>query len=243
MNHSINQSYKGLEKEQIKQIFNDIAYRYDIVNSVMSLGMHHYWRKQLIRKANIHAGLRILDVCCGTGKITFDLARQTGPSGYVFGVDLSEQMLAIAQQHLSRSPFQPIVEFKQADTQCLPFPDNLFDRVTIGYGLRNVPNIQTVLKELMRVVKPGGLVVSLEMAKPYSPIFKGLYQLYLKKWIPFIGKILVHNRPAYQYLHDSIQSFPHQNLVTKYYQDIGYINIECSPLSWGIVAIHRGQKP
>lgn len=242
MNHSADIFTDLHHYEKVKQIFNQIAYRYDLANTLMSFGLHNYWRSQLMRRTRVFKGNSALDVCCGTGSITMDLAKLVGSSGRVIGVDFSEKMLTIAEKRFINHPNRPTVKFVQANAEKLPFSDNTFDCVTIGYGLRNVSNLIQVLEELKRVVKPGGVVLSLEMAKPASPIFKNLYRIYLKNWIPFIGKILVHNESAYQYLHDSIQSFPHPDRITQFFNETGFYDTHCIPLSWGIVAIHCAHK-
>jgi demethylmenaquinone methyltransferase / 2-methoxy-6-polyprenyl-1,4-benzoquinol methylase len=232
-----------LQKEQqVLNIFDSIAKKYDVMNSLMSFGIHKFWQKIAIKKANVPVGGKVLDVCCGTGMITMDLARKAGPEGIVIGIDFSNNMLNIAKTHLEHFKFKKTIELIHANALAIPFPDNTFDCATIGYGLRNIADPKKVLTEIKRVVKPGGRVVSLEMAKPYLKVFKQIYYVYLNNWVPFLGRVFGHNNNAYRYLHDSIVSFIHQNEVTKIYEELEFKNIQCSQLTWGIVAVHVGTK-
>jgi demethylmenaquinone methyltransferase / 2-methoxy-6-polyprenyl-1,4-benzoquinol methylase len=208
----------------------------------MSFGIHNFWRKIVIKKVNVPIGGKVLDVCCGTGMITMDLARQTGPTGTVIGLDFSNSMLNIAKTHCEHFKFKKVIELIHANALTIPFPNNTFDCATIGYGLRNATDPKKVLAEIKRVVKPGGRVVSLEMAQPNIKIIRQIYYIYLNNWIPFLGRTFVHDMNAYRYLHDSIISFIHQNEVTKIYEELGFKNIQCSELTWGVAAIHVGTK-
>jgi demethylmenaquinone methyltransferase / 2-methoxy-6-polyprenyl-1,4-benzoquinol methylase len=232
-----------LQKErQVQDIFNSIAKKYDLMNSLISFGRHHFWRKIVIKKADVPVGGKALDVCCGTGLITMDLARKAGHRGTIIGLDFSGNMLNIARAHLKCFKLRSTIKLIEANAMAIPFPDNTFDCVTIGYGLRNVSDPIRVLNEVKRVVKPDGRVVTLEMAKPYLPVFKQIYYIYLNNWVPLMGKIFVQNQDAYQYLYDSIISFIHQNEVTKIYKELGFKNIQCSELTWGVVAVFVGTK-
>jgi demethylmenaquinone methyltransferase / 2-methoxy-6-polyprenyl-1,4-benzoquinol methylase len=234
----------GSQKEQyVKDTFNSIAPKYDGMNSMMSLGIHYFWRKSTVKIANVPMSGKILDVCCGTGLITMDLARKAGPAAKIIGLDFSESMLNIAKLRLKDFILQNKIELIQANATAIPFPDNTFDCVTIGYGLRNASNPRLVLKEINRVIKPGGKVVSLELVKPNLPIIKHIYDSYLHYWIPLLGKILVHNKDAYQYLHESIFSFMHHNELSDMYQELGFVNVQCFQLTLGIAVIHSARKP
>ncbi len=231
------------KEETIRQIFDSIAPNYDFVNSLISFGRHHYWRKFTVAKAEVPLNGIVLDVCCGTGMITRDLALKAGPKGKVIGIDISANMLEIAREDTSNFKLKDNIEFHHANAMQIPFPDNTFDCVTIGYGLRNSTNPKQVLEEIKRVTKLNGRFVSLEMVKPSLPLFKQLYNFYLNNWVPLVGKIAGKNRNAYQYLHDSIVSFICQNELTQVFREIGFENIKCYELTWGIVAVHAGFKP
>jgi demethylmenaquinone methyltransferase/2-methoxy-6-polyprenyl-1,4-benzoquinol methylase len=234
----------GIEtkEQQVQKIFNKIARKYDLINSIISFGCHNYWRYFMMTLSNFRAGDNILDLCCGTGMITQAIAKRVSPQGQVIGVDFSEQMLAVAEIRLAHFKYRRNIQFILGDAMALPFPDNSFDGVTIGYGLRNVNDLRLVLKETYRVIKPGRKVISLEMGKPSWPIFKDLYYLYLDKLMPYIGGVLSHDRLSYQYLHDSIIAFPHQKEITIIYDELNFKNPRCYELTGGIVVIHTGIK-
>ena len=229
--------------ELVRGIFNHIAPRYDFLNTIASFGRHHNWQRQLMARVAPPPGGRVLDVCCGTGKITLDLAERLGPSGQVVGVDFSESMLAVAAAHLRKSGLRDRVELICADAQRLPFAAASFDAVTIGYGLRNVSDMRRALLEIKRVLKPGGRVGSLELAKPYLPVFRQIYHLYMAVGVPLLGKLIAHNQDAYQYLHHSILDYPHQHEVTQIYRELGFANPQCYELTLGVASVHVATKP
>lgn len=213
------------------------------MNNLVSFGRHHSWRRFLVREAiseTVSRGCgKYLDVCCGTGMITVDLANRVGQAGEVIGLDFSGEMLAIARK---TPTWFGNVSFIYGNALELPFPDNTFDCVTTGYGLRNVGALPRFLAEMKRVAKPGGRVISLELAKPYLAGFKQIYQLYLNFWVPLIGQILARNRAAYQYLRDSVVNYPHQREVTKIFREVGFEDVKCYELTWGVAAVHVGRK-
>jgi demethylmenaquinone methyltransferase / 2-methoxy-6-polyprenyl-1,4-benzoquinol methylase len=228
---------------QIQRFFHDIAGIYDLTNTLTSFGVHNYWRRTAVTKTDLPKGGLGLDVCCGTGKITMDLARKTGPRGKIIGLDFSENMLSVARRHLDGFDFKNNVELVCGNAMDLPFPDNTFDCAITGYGLRNVLDMKKTLLEMKRVVKPGGRVVSLELAKPYLPVFKQIYLLYMSRWVPLVGQIVAKNKEAYRYLYHSMVAYPHQNEVTRIYRELGFENPQCYELTWGIAAVHVGVKP
>ncbi|HBF36376.1 MAG TPA: bifunctional demethylmenaquinone methyltransferase/2-methoxy-6-polyprenyl-1,4-benzoquinol methylase UbiE [Firmicutes bacterium] len=227
----------------VQAIFNSIASKYDLMNGMMSFGIHYLWRKVLIQFIQAQNMSTILDVCCGTGAVTIELARKSGPNTKIIGLDFSKAMLGIAETRLKDFISAKKVELIQANATTIPFSDDSFDGVTIAYGLRNAADPMAVLKELKRVTKPGGKVVSLELIKPDSKRLQFLYNIYLHYWIPILGKILVHNGDAYHYLHDSIFSFIHQEQLSALFKKSGFQQIQCFRLKLGIATIHIGIKP
>ncbi|MGE5606417.1 MAG: bifunctional demethylmenaquinone methyltransferase/2-methoxy-6-polyprenyl-1,4-benzoquinol methylase UbiE, partial [Bacteroidota bacterium] len=197
----------------VRDLFNTIAPYYDLINSLASFGRHRYWRQTLIELSGVFQGASVLDVCCGTGMITLELAEKAGPRGKVVGVDFSEGMLRVARRKREKSKFRSNIELIEANALKLPFAENTFDCAVIGYGLRNVADLKQALLEIKRVIKPGAGFASLELAHPYLPIFKQLYYLYLNHWIPFIGQLLAGSKQAYQYLDESIRNYPNQHRV------------------------------
>ena len=236
-------------KEQfVKTIFNTIADKYDLTNLVISFGRCNYWRRMLMRKIGKLDGAVIIDVCCGTGKVTMDLAKKAGPNGEVIGIDLSEKMLAVAgknleKKNMNRGSGYGQIKLIQGNALTLPFPENTFDCATIAYGLRNVTDLRQALLEMKRVVKPGGLVASLEMSVPSGPVFKKMYDIYAGQCIPLLGKAMVKNKEAYRYLYQSIISYLNPDEVTSTLTELGYVNTQCFILTGGIAAIHLGNKP
>ncbi|NLW60018.1 MAG: bifunctional demethylmenaquinone methyltransferase/2-methoxy-6-polyprenyl-1,4-benzoquinol methylase UbiE [Firmicutes bacterium] len=223
-----------------KVFFRKIAPSYDLVNTLISFGLHHHWRNYTIEKADLQPGHRVLDVCCGTGMITKDLAQKVGPQGKVVGLDLSPAMLKIAAQNLRAYPW---IELVEGNALALPFPNDVFDRTVIGYGLRNVADPRQALAELFRVLKPGGKVAALELAKPRAPVFNRLHRIYTAVCLPLVGYLFTGDKKPYQYLHHSIQTYPAPEKITRIFQEIGFTNVCCTALSWGVVTIHVANKP
>lgn len=231
------------KETNLRDLFDSIAPYYDLINSLTSFGRHHYWRRALIELSGVYQGGTVLDVCCGTGVITLGLAEKAGPRGKVIGVDFSKEMLRVARRNQEKSKYGANIELIAADALKLPFTDNTFDCAVIGYGLRNVADLKQALLEIKRVIKPGARLASLELAHPCLPVFKQLYYLYLNRWIPFIGQLLTGNKPAYQYLDESIRNYPHQHKITELFCKLGFLNPRCHELTFGIASIHTGTKP
>lgn len=231
------------KEKYVRDMFNSIATRYDLMNSLMSFGLDKPWRRITVKRSELKPGGYGLDVCCGTGMITMEQARTAGPTGKVVGLDFSENMLARAKENLADFELKDNITLIQGNAMALPFEDNTFDCVTVGWGLRNVPDIMTAVKEMMRVVKPGGKVVSLDMAKPEAPIIKQGYWLFFEKVIPAMGNIWAGNRNAYGYLHDSAKVFPHQKELCRMFAEAGLTETSYRNLTFGVVAVVDGRKP
>lgn len=233
-----------IKQREVQNYFDLIARRYDLANTIMSFGLHHFWRRMAVSKINlIPPNKKILDLCCGTGMITCDLAKKIGLNGKVVGFDQSQAMLAIARRRLLQKGFLNKVDLVKGDAARLPFEDNSFDAAIVGYGLRNVGHPETVLREMYRVLKPAGKIVVLEIAKPDLPILRKLYFFYLNTWIPLVGAVLGRNKAVYQYLCDSIIDFPLPKQFIKTLDQVGLIATEYFLLTWGVVAIYTGLKP
>jgi demethylmenaquinone methyltransferase/2-methoxy-6-polyprenyl-1,4-benzoquinol methylase len=226
---------------QIRSLFDAIAGKYDLMNNVISMGLHHYWRKYAVNQAGIRPGQSVLDVCCGTGRITGDLAGKTGPSGLIVGVDSAANMLEIAAHRLARHPIARI-RLVRADAAHIPFPDNTFHCAMIGYGLRNNAHPGQVLAEMRRVVQPGGKVIALELSQPAAAVVKTLHRFYLTRIIPGLGRFLAGNQEAYQYLAQSVAAFPSPRILAGLFEASGLCEVNYAALSWGIVTVHMGIK-
>ncbi len=230
------------KEQKVLQIFNTIAPKYDLVNTILSLGCHHYWRKSAIGAIHAKNGGQLLDLCCGTGMFTLELAKRSVPNGKVTGLDFSEPMLAIATGRLRKYLDNNQVELVRGDALALPFRDRQFDGITIGYGLRNVADIRKFLSEVYRVLKPGGSVVSLEMGRPCTPVLRHLYFLYLTYWIPLAGKLLADAYESYCYLHDSIMDFPLPHEIIRLFGEIGFRQANFKRLTGGIAILYQADK-
>lgn len=231
------------KEEYVKAIFASIAHKYDLMNTIMTFNLDKSWRKFCVDQANPQAGNRCLDVCCGTAKLTIELAKRVGTDGQVIGLDFCPEMLEVGRKNILATPYHDRIKLVQGNALNLPFADNSFHCATIGFALRNVPDIEKTLREMTRVVKSGGRVVSLELAKPSLPVFKQLYYLYFDNIVPLLGKIKAKQEGPYSYLPRSLKSFPHQNEIKKLFYRIGLVDVHCYELTGGIVAVHVGTKP
>ncbi|NMA69491.1 MAG: demethylmenaquinone methyltransferase [Desulfitobacterium sp.] len=229
--------------EYVQKTFNNIAKKYDLMNTLMSFGLDKKWRKKAVETAETRPGMKMIDICCGTAQLSLELAMAVGKEGKVQGLDFSENMLAKARENLANSSFRSIIELQQGDAMNLPYPDNFFDGATVGWGLRNLPDLEKGIREMIRVVKPGSMVVSLDMGKPTMPVFKQAYWLYFDKLVPLMGKIWTGKANAYQYLHDSSREFPPQWELARIFGECGLVEIKYQNLAGGVVAIVSGRKP
>ncbi|HEY8910478.1 MAG TPA: bifunctional demethylmenaquinone methyltransferase/2-methoxy-6-polyprenyl-1,4-benzoquinol methylase UbiE [Desulfosporosinus sp.] len=227
----------------VKETFNSIAGHYDLMNSLMSLGMDKRWRRVAVQRVEAKPGMQILDVCCGTGQLSMELGKVVGPSGNVTGLDFSQNMLDVAKHTLTQFSNKDCIQFIQGDAMALPFSDHSFDGVTVGWGLRNLPDLRQGIREMARVVKPGGKVVSLDMAKPSLPGFKQAYWVYFEKLVPLMGTIWAKKSSAYQYLHDSAREFPSQQELVRIFAECGLSEPRYDNLAGGVVAVVSGTKP
>lgn len=232
---------EGTAKEEyVHSVFENIAPKYDFMNDLTSFRFHKLWRRKTMKKLQIKPGQSAIDVCCGTGDWTIDLAKDSN-SGQIVGLDFSTNMLELARDKLDRAGQQE-VDLVEGNAMDLPFADNQFDYATIGFALRNVPDIKQVLAEMTRVVKPGGKVVSLELSQPTMPIFRQFYYFYFKKILPLLGKIFANSYEQYAWLPTSLTNFPNRKNLAKIFAEVGLVNVEDYPLTGGIAAIHIGEK-
>ena len=227
----------------VKETFNSIAGQYDLMNRLMSLGMDQRWRRMAVKRVGAKPSMHILDVCCGTGQLSLELGNVVGSEGNVTGLDFSQNMLEVAKYSLIQSSNPGNIRFIQGNAMELPFPDDSFDGVTVGWGLRNLPGLREGIREMIRTVKPGGKVVSLDMGKPSLPVFKQVYWVYFEKIVPLMGKIWAKKASAYQYLHDSAREFPPQDELVRIFTECGLIDVHFDNLAGGAVAIVTGAKP
>jgi demethylmenaquinone methyltransferase/2-methoxy-6-polyprenyl-1,4-benzoquinol methylase len=227
----------------VRETFNSIAPNYDLMNTLMSLGLDRSWRRLAVDRSGLKAGGKGLDVCCGTGMLTMEQARAAGPAGKITGLDFSEKMLEVARQNIKDFQFRDAIRFVQGDALNLPFENDHFDCATVGWGLRNVPDILKAVREMARVVRPGGKVVSLDMAQPVIPVFREVYWLCFNRLVPAVGKLFSGNKKAYAYLHDSARVFMHQKELAGIFARAGLTEARYINLFGGAVALVEGRKP
>ena len=233
----MNQSSK---EEYIERLFSSIAPRYDLLNSVLSFNRHKYWRAFAVEKCRLSLGDRALDVCTGTLDLAIGLSEIVGPSGSVLGVDFCRPMLEIGQRKLAARGIQN-VSVAEENVEHLSVPSNSFDAATIGFALRNVENVENTLVEMTRAVKPGGRVVSLELAQPQGAIFRHIYGLY-SRLLPFIGGVLSGSKESYAYLPASVKRFYSREELAAIMAKVGLTDIEVYNLTAGIATVHVGIK-
>jgi demethylmenaquinone methyltransferase/2-methoxy-6-polyprenyl-1,4-benzoquinol methylase len=225
----------------VKGVFDSVASRYDIMNDLMSGGMHRLWKRYTIQHANARPGQVILDLAGGTGDLAREFARIVGPRGRVVLADINAAMLEHGRRRLVDAGVAGNVELAQVNAETLPFADNTFDRVTIAFGLRNVTHKEAALAEMNRVLKPGGKVLILEFSQP-SKAIKPAYDLYSFKVLPLLGKLVAQDPESYQYLAESIRMHPDQETLLGMMQDAGFERCRFNNLTAGIVALHTGYK-
>jgi len=226
------------ELGKIRQMFDRIAGSYDLLNDLMTAGLHHRWREMGVMLADVGPGDSALDVCCGTGDFAFALRRAVGREGRVVGVDVSEEMLNVAREKSGRNQLH--VDFRTADVLALPFADDEFDACTVGFGIRNVTNITRALSEMRRVCHPGGRVVCLEITQPRIPVFKQFYNLWFNHAVPVLGRLAARDADAYRYLPASVRRFPAPPQLKAMMEEAGLRNVRYQLLAGGIIALHYG---
>jgi demethylmenaquinone methyltransferase/2-methoxy-6-polyprenyl-1,4-benzoquinol methylase len=225
----------------VRGVFDSVASRYDIMNDLMSGGMHRLWKRYTVQHANARPGHVILDLAGGTGDLARAFARIVGERGRVVLADINAAMLEHGRRRLVDAGIAGNVELAQVDAEALPFDDNSFDRVSIAFGLRNVTGKEAALAEMHRVLKPGGKVLILEFSRPASAI-KPAYDLYSFKVLPLLGKLVARDPDSYQYLAESIRMHPDQEALLGMMREAGFERCRYDNLTGGIVALHTGYK-
>ncbi len=225
---------------QVNRMFDRIAGHYDAMNSVMTAGLHHRWRQRAADRADLQPGDSALDVCCGTGDLAFELARRVAPGGHVVGCDFSEPMLDLAREKAGEQVGDGI-RFEWADALELPYAAGRFDAVTVGFGVRNLADLDRGLREMARVLRPGGRLVILEITTPRRPPLSIFYSLWFDRAVPLLGAV-AGDRDAYAYLPESVRSFPTPHGLAEKMDLAGFGEIRCTVLAGGIIAIHSGVR-
>lgn len=227
----------------VRGVFDSVADKYDLMNDLMSGGLHRLWKDRFVREIRPRPGLHYLDVAGGTGDIAFRIRKRVGPEADITICDLNDHMLETGRDRAVDQGWLDGFEWVTGNAESLPFPDNSFDVYTIAFGLRNVTHIDTALGEAVRVLKPGGRFFCLEFSHVHEPVLSRAYDLYSSNIIPRLGKLVAQDKDSYQYLVESIRKFPKQQDLQDRMTASGLKNSTFSNLSAGIVAIHKGIKP
>lgn len=227
---------------RVNQVFNSVSYRYDIMNDVMSFGIHRIWKIIAIYLSSIKAGDRVIDIAAGTCDISKKLSRLVGKSGIVIATDINASMLTCGRNRMIDSGDGENIHYVQSNAESLPFNENTFDTATIAFGLRNTTYLENALSSINTILKPGGKLVILEFSKPTSLILRKLYDFYSFNFIPKFGKIIVNDENSYRYLIESIRKHPDQPSLLQLMKRSGFDRCEYFNLTGGIVAVHTGYK-
>ncbi|MBA2250223.1 MAG: bifunctional demethylmenaquinone methyltransferase/2-methoxy-6-polyprenyl-1,4-benzoquinol methylase UbiE [Chitinophagaceae bacterium] len=229
------------KKQQVEQMFDKIAFRYDFLNHFLSAGIDVWWRKKAIKELKKVHPKEMLDVATGTADMAILASKMLGPVK-ITGIDISEGMLDIGKKKVEKLDLQKKIVLLKGDSETIFFEKNSFDAVTVAFGVRNFENLEKGLQEILRVLKPGGKLVVLEFTRPSLPLIKQLYNFYLSVLAPKVGRLFSKNNSAYQYLNDSVQKFPERKIFVEILNKLGYKNTSCKPLSLGICSIYCGEK-
>lgn len=227
--------------ERVAEVFHSVAQKYDLMNDLMSFGMHRYWKWFTVQQAAIRSGQTILDIAGGTGDLAKQLAKRVGQEGLIILADINEDMLAVGRNRLLNEGLAE-VHYVQANAEMLPFQDNYFDCITIAFGLRNVTDKEAALRSMQRILKPGGCCLVLEFSKPSLSWLNQIYDQFSFKVIPTLGEWVCGDRTSYQYLVESIRMHPDQEMLKQMMLDNGFDEVNYYNLTGGIVALHKGFK-
>ena len=228
--------------ERVAGVFHSVAAKYDLMNDLMSFGVHRIWKHFTIQLAGVRRGQRVLDLAGGTGDLAARFASIVGPTGEVVLADINDSMLKVGRENLTNKGVVGNVEYVQANAECLPFPDNHFNCITIAFGLRNVTDKDAALHSMYRVLKPGGRLLVLEFSKPVLPGLNKLYDAYSFTLLPLMGKLVTNDADSYRYLAESIRMHPDQETLRAMMEQAGFERCDYHNLTGGIVAVHRGFK-
>ncbi len=226
----------------VADVFHSVAARYDLMNDLMSGGIHRIWKRFTIELSGVRPGHSVLDIAGGTGDLAARFSRIVGSDGTVVLADINASMLQVGRDKLLDSGYYGNIEFVQADAQYLPFPDDSFDCITIAFGLRNVTEKEVALASMLRVLKPGGRLLVLEFSKPDSELLSRAYDAYSFRVLPLMGRLVANDADSYQYLAESIRMHPDQETLKEMMEDAGFSRVEYHNMTGGIVALHRGIK-
>ena len=229
--------------DMVAGVFHSVAARYDLMNDLMSGGIHRIWKRFTIELSGVRKGHSVLDIAGGTGDLAARFANIVGSEGKVILADINDSMLKVGRDKLIDNGQYGNIDCVQADAQDLPFPDDSFDCITIAFGLRNVTDKDAALRSMLRVLKPGGRLLVLEFSKPPNELLGKAYDTYSFKILPLLGKIVANDSDSYQYLAESIRMHPDQETLKDMMEDAGFSRCEYHNMTGGVVALHKGIKP
>ena len=228
---------------RVAGVFHSVADNYDLMNDLMSAGIHRLWKHMTIEMSGVRKGHKVLDIAGGTGDLAAKFSKIVGSEGSVVLADINESMLKVGRDRLTDRGIIENVTFSQADAQYLPFPDDTFDVITIAFGLRNVTDKDMALRSMLRVLKPGGKLLILEFSKPTSSLLSKIYDTYSFNVLPQLGKVFANDSDSYKYLAESIRMHPDQSTLLQMLDSAGFENTDFHNMTGGVVALHRGIKP
>ncbi|MBE7215453.1 bifunctional demethylmenaquinone methyltransferase/2-methoxy-6-polyprenyl-1,4-benzoquinol methylase UbiE [Shewanella benthica] len=238
--------YKTVEADQkadmVAGVFHSVAAKYDIMNDVMSFGIHRMWKRFTIESSGARPGMKVLDLAGGTGDLTAKFSHLVGDRGQVTLADINDSMLKVGREKLRDKGIVGNVNYVQANAEALPFPDNHFDIITIAFGLRNVTDKDAAIRSMLRVLKPGGKLLILEFSKPKHDLMRKIYDLYSFKIMPKMGALITQDADSYAYLAESIRMHPDQETLKGMMVEAGFEQVDYTNMTDGIVALHKGYK-
>ncbi|MCK7550335.1 bifunctional demethylmenaquinone methyltransferase/2-methoxy-6-polyprenyl-1,4-benzoquinol methylase UbiE [Marinobacter goseongensis] len=234
---------KSQKAGQVAEVFHSVAGKYDMMNDLMSMGIHRLWKRFTIELSGVRPGHQVLDIAGGTGDLTMKFFDLVGASGKVVLADINASMLQVGRGRLVDRGYAGNIEYVQADAEHLPFPDNTFNAVSIAFGLRNVTDKDQALRDMERVLKPGGKLMVLEFSKPTNPLLNKAYDMYSFNALPLMGQLIAGDSESYKYLAESIRMHPDQDTLKGMMEQAGLVNCKYYNMTGGIVALHVGIKP
>ncbi|WP_339669253.1 bifunctional demethylmenaquinone methyltransferase/2-methoxy-6-polyprenyl-1,4-benzoquinol methylase UbiE [Dasania marina] len=239
--------YKTVNNDEkqglVAGVFHSVAAKYDLMNDLMSAGVHRIWKRFTIELSGVRAGHQVLDIAGGTGDLAAKFSKLVGPEGRVVLADINESMLRVGRDKLTDRGIVGNIEYAQANAEALPFPDNTFDCITIAFGLRNVTDKDKALRSMLRVLKPGGRLLVLEFSKPQNELLSKAYDAYSFNLLPVMGKLITNDAESYRYLAESIRMHPDQETLKNMMEHAGFARCEFHNMTGGVVALHKGIKP
>ncbi len=228
----------------VRQQFDQVARRYDLMNTLLSFGIHHLWKRTAIRMLALKSGEKVLDVCGGTGDLAVSASKRAGAAGQAVLYDINRQMMEAGRSSFFAREFRQQIIYIQGDAEQMSFPDRFFDAVIVGFGVRNLTCMEKGFSEMHRVLRPRGRMVCLEFSQPVLPLFRKIYDLYSFRIMPLLGRLFTGSVQAYTYLPESIRLFPSPDSLKSLLEQIGFSQVEYLRLTGGVAVIHRGvRKP